>query len=95
MPVSCLTLGEAVLQFAASRDPDLTHISCKCDDIYVYFSYSEEVFNQHSRKLSESSSGLENEDLVSEMYYAGGESSQHLTALTHICDSYPVEPSFK
>ncbi|XP_033609685.1 A-kinase anchor protein 9 isoform X6 [Cryptotermes secundus] len=65
----------------------------KCADVEKH--YSEEVFNQHSRKLSGSSSGLENEDLVSEMYYAGGDSSQHLTALTHICDSYSVEPSFK
>lgn len=56
--------------------------------------YSEEVFSRHSRKFSGSSSGSENEEL-SDMYYAGGDHGQRLTALTHICDSYTVEPSFK
>jgi hypothetical protein len=66
----------------------------KCSDILLCYSYSEEVFSQHSRKLSGSSSGLENE-LVSDMYFAGGDDGQRLPTLTHICDSYSVEPSFK
>ncbi|XP_069680061.1 A-kinase anchor protein 9-like isoform X4 [Periplaneta americana] len=64
----------------------------KCADVEKQ--YSEEVFSRHSRKFSGSSSGSENEEL-SDMYYAGGDHGQRLTALTHICDSYTVEPSFK
>ncbi|XP_069677411.1 myosin-11-like isoform X3 [Periplaneta americana] len=64
----------------------------KCTDVEKQ--YSEDVFSQHSRKFSGSSSGSENEEL-SDMYYADGDHGQRLTTLTHICDSYTVEPSFK
>ncbi|PSN48349.1 hypothetical protein C0J52_08074 [Blattella germanica] len=63
----------------------------KCADLEKH--YSEEVFSQHSRKMSGSSSG--SEEMVSDMYYAGGDHGQRLTALTHICDSYTVEPNFE
>lgn len=70
-----------------------TYFEQKCADFEKH--YSEEVFSQHSRKLSDCSSASESE-LVSEMYYAGpGSSSCSGAAATpHFCDILG-ESSFK
>ncbi|XP_034256839.1 pericentrin isoform X2 [Thrips palmi] len=70
-----------------------TYFEQKCADFEKH--YSEEVFSQHSRKLSDCSSASESE-LVSEMYYAGPGSSSCTGAATtpHFCDMLG-ECSFK
>ncbi|KAK3911702.1 Pericentrin [Frankliniella fusca] len=70
-----------------------TYFEQKCADFEKH--YSEEVFSQHSRKLSDCSSASESE-LVSEMYYAGPGSSNCSIpgAPSHFCDLLG-ESSFK
>ncbi|XP_052121306.1 pericentrin-like isoform X3 [Frankliniella occidentalis] len=70
-----------------------TYFEQKCADFEKH--YSEEVFSQHSRKLSDCSSASESE-LVSEMYYAGPGSSNCAvpSGPSHFCDLLG-ESSFK
>ncbi|CAG2053330.1 unnamed protein product [Timema podura] len=65
----------------------------KCADVEKR--YSEEVFSQHSRKLSGSSASSA-EELVSDMYYGGGDHGQQkLPPITHICETFTGEPNYK
>ncbi|XP_066992619.2 golgin subfamily A member 4 isoform X2 [Anabrus simplex] len=56
--------------------------------------YSEEIVSQHSRRLSSSSCGSDNE-LGADIYYGSGDIGPRISTITHICDSYTVEPSYK
>ncbi|XP_063244341.1 pericentrin-like isoform X2 [Bacillus rossius redtenbacheri] len=65
----------------------------KCADVEKR--YAEEVFSQHGRKLSASSAGS-GEELAVDLCLAGGDhQGRRVPALTHICDSYSVEPGYK